>query len=54
MTIRNLAAQPSTPSLIEAIRARVEPLGGVELEIPARESNSLHTPLAQARGLGKG
>ena len=32
-----LAIQPSAPSLIEAIRARVDPLGGIELDIPARE-----------------
>jgi antitoxin FitA len=25
-------------SLVEAIRARVEPLGGIELELPAREA----------------
>lgn len=33
-----LATQPSAPSLIEAIRARVDPLDGIELEIPAREA----------------
>ena len=33
-----LATQPSAPSLIEAIRARVDPLGGIELDIPAREA----------------
>ena len=33
-----LATQPSAPSLIEAIRARVYPLGGIELDIPAREA----------------
>ena len=33
-----LATQPSAPSLIEAIRARVDPLGGIELDIPARET----------------
>ena len=25
-------------SLVEAIRARIEPLGGIELELPAREA----------------
>jgi plasmid stability protein len=33
-----LATQPSAPSLIEAIRTRVDPLGGIELDIPAREA----------------
>lgn len=33
-----LATQPSDPSLIEAIRARMKPLGGIELDIPAREA----------------
>ena len=33
-----LATQPSASSLIEAIRARVDPLGGIELDIPAREA----------------
>ena len=33
-----LATQPSAPSLIEAIRARVDSLGGIELDIPAREA----------------
>lgn len=33
-----LATQPSAPSLIEAIRARMKPLGGVEMDIPAREA----------------
>ena len=34
-----LAAEPPKgQSLVEAIRARIEPLGGVELEIPAREA----------------
>ena len=33
-----LATQPSAPSLIEAIRARMKPLGGIELDIPAREA----------------
>lgn len=33
-----LATQPSALSLIEAIRARVDPLGGIELDIPAREA----------------
>lgn len=33
-----LATQPSAPSLIEAIRARVDPLVGIELDIPAREA----------------
>jgi len=34
-----LSAEPvRASSLIEAIRARVEPLGGVELELPAREA----------------
>ena len=33
-----LATQPSAPSLIEAIRARVDPLDGIELDIPAREA----------------
>ena len=33
-----LATQPSAPSLFEAIRARVDPLGGIELDIPAREA----------------
>ena len=37
--LRNaLANQPSAPSLIEAIRARVDPLGWIELDIPAREA----------------
>jgi plasmid stability protein len=31
-----LSADPPQ-SLVDAIRARIEPLGGVELEIPARE-----------------
>ena len=33
-----LATQPSAPSLIEAIRARLDPLGSIELDIPAREA----------------
>ena len=33
-----LATHPSAPSLIEAIRGRVDPLGGIELDIPAREA----------------
>lgn len=33
-----LSAQPAkTQSLVEAIRRRIEPLGGVDLEIPPRE-----------------
>jgi len=31
------AAPAKAGTLIEAIRARVEPLGGVELELPARD-----------------
>lgn len=30
-------ASPSGQSLLDAIRAKVEPLGGVELELPSRE-----------------
>ena len=29
---------PRSPNLAEAIRARIAPLGGVELEIPPREA----------------
>ncbi|MBV8210412.1 MAG: plasmid stability protein [Burkholderiaceae bacterium] len=33
-----LSAQPPrTRTLVDSIRARIEPLGGVELEIPPRE-----------------
>lgn len=33
-----LSAQPDRgPTLVEAIRARLEPLGGIDLELPARE-----------------
>jgi len=33
-----LSAEPAGGmTLVEAIRARIEPLGGVELELPARE-----------------
>ena len=33
-----LSAQPPrTGTLVDSIRARIEPLGGVELEIPPRE-----------------
>ena len=31
------AKSPKEPSLVEAIRKRVEPLGGIELELPPRE-----------------
>ena len=37
------AATPSGQSLVDAIRAKVVPLGGVELEIPPREE--IRTPL---------
>ena len=30
--------KPSTENLAEAIRARIAPLGGVDLELPPRES----------------
>jgi plasmid stability protein len=34
-----LSAQPPrAKSLVDSIRARIEPLGGVDLEIPPRES----------------
>jgi plasmid stability protein len=34
-----LSAEPSrSQSLVEAIRARIEPLGGVELDLPSREA----------------
>ena len=34
-----LSAEPARgASLLEAIRARIAPLGGVELELPAREA----------------
>lgn len=29
---------PRTRNLVESIRARIEPLGGIELDIPAREA----------------
>lgn len=29
---------PHLPSLVESIRARIEPLGGIELELPPREA----------------
>lgn len=33
-----LSAEPTSGrNLVDAIRARIEPLGGVELELPARE-----------------
>jgi plasmid stability protein len=32
-----LAEPASGQSLVDAIRARIEPLGGVDLELPARE-----------------
>lgn len=33
-----LSAEPARgDSLVRAIRARIEPLGGIELELPARE-----------------
>ncbi|MBK8070309.1 MAG: plasmid stabilization protein [Rhodanobacteraceae bacterium] len=33
-----LSAEPArTPSIVDAIRARIEPLGGVNLEIASRE-----------------
>jgi len=33
-----LFAEPASgQSLVDAIRARIEPLGGVDLELPARE-----------------
>jgi plasmid stability protein len=33
-----LSAKPAgSPSLVDSIRARVEPLGGVELDLPTRE-----------------
>ena len=32
-----LAKSQKEPSLVEAIRKRVEPLGGIELELPPRE-----------------
>lgn len=33
---------PRNPSLVDAIRGRVSPLGGVELELPPREA--IRTP----------
>jgi plasmid stability protein len=33
-----LSAEEAPVSLVEAIRARLAPLGGVELELPARET----------------
>ncbi len=34
-----LSAEPTRgQSLVEAMRARIEPLGGIELELPAREA----------------
>ncbi|PAU51935.1 plasmid stabilization protein [Pseudomonas sp. PIC25] len=34
-----LSTEPARgKSLVEAIRARIEPLGGIELELPAREA----------------
>ena len=34
-----LSAEPSrSQSLVEAIRARIEPLGGVELDLPSRDA----------------
>ena len=34
-----LSAEPSrTQSLVEAIRSRIEPLGGVELDLPSRDA----------------
>jgi len=42
-----LSAQPArTDSLIEAIQKRVEPLGGIEIELPVRE------PIREAPNLG--
>lgn len=32
------AEPPKGQSLVDAIRARIEPLGGFELELPAREA----------------
>ncbi len=32
-----LAAEPPPPNLAAAIRARVAPVGGIELELPQRE-----------------
>lgn len=32
------AETPHRPSLVESIRARIEPLGGIELELPPREA----------------
>jgi plasmid stability protein len=32
------AEAPHRPSLVESIRARIEPLGGIELELPPREA----------------
>jgi plasmid stability protein len=32
-----LSARPPAPNLYERIRALVEPLGGIELELPPRE-----------------
>lgn len=33
-----LAESPGTKSLVSSIRTRIEPLGGLELEIPPREA----------------
>jgi len=34
-----LSAEPArTRTLVEAIRARIEPLGGIEFELPVRET----------------
>lgn len=37
------AEPPRARSLVDAIRARVAPLGGVELELPTREA--IHAPV---------
>ena len=33
---KTLAAEPAPPNLADAIRARVEPVGGIELPFPER------------------
>ncbi len=39
-----LSKQPTRArTLVEAIRARIEPLGGVELDLPPREA--IHAPI---------
>ncbi len=43
-----LSAEPAgSPSLVGAIRARVEPFGGIDLELPEREA--IREPLEPGR-----